>query len=166
MTTEMEKKINKPSELPNPVLHFGSDVFKCENQVRRLFRRGGDKIRSGQEDIKEGLVTCLKNKVPTHKVLSWLFAEDVRSPKQWAATYDRLAQKNDQLVSDLVAKKISWSSATQQVSAPRPVKTRKQIGKHYVHQLAVWTYRTGTDLEEVIALLRDEFDRISVEKPL
>jgi hypothetical protein len=154
-------KINKPSELPNPVLHFGSDVYQCENRVRRLFKNGAGKISSGENDIKEGLRLSLKDKVPTDKVLNWLVSENVRCAKRWASAYERVAQQDAELVTKVVASEMSFTQAVQAVSRPKASRSRESVGRRYIHQLAIWTYRTGADLEEVIRKLREEFESLS-----
>ena len=157
--------MTKKGQLENPVLFFSSATYKCETPVRRLFRAGSVCIGRGEEKIREGLRLSLHNNVPTTKILDWLIAEGVRQPKKWAGQYERLAAR-PAVAKRVFDKEITWNQAAQQVSMPRPTKSKEATGREYIHKLAVWIVITRADPEITIGELRIEIDKVTSEKAL
>ena len=153
----MDKKVNRPSKLDNPVLHFSSAVYKCKAQVCRLFVNGSGAIKNGERKITEGLALCLKEKVPTEVVLAWLNSKNVPNAHIWAIQYDKI-QAKPELSSGIVKQEISWNKANDHASRPRMARAASTVERNLIHRLAVYTVKKEKDEEDIIRKYREEVE--------
>jgi hypothetical protein len=152
----------KPPPLENPVLHFGSDVYKCEADVRRSFRLGVAKRKASENDFHEGLRRALEEKIPTAVVFRWLKNENVPNPSKYAEMYDK-ALNDEELLVKLVKKETTWGKVAGEKRTPRR-RTREATGRYYIHALAVWIYISGIDFDQVVRILREELDQVTADR--
>ena len=155
--------MKKQVPLDNPVLWFSSAVYKCEAQVRQSFRLGMQKKLAGDRQINEGLRLALEEKVPVDRVLCWLKDENVCRPTAYARMYERILNRGT-LASRIVKGEITFNKATGELGRTTKIRTREQVGKLYIHQLAMWMWKTGADFNKVTKDLREEFDAVCAEK--
>jgi hypothetical protein len=138
--------VQKP--LPNPVLHFSSATYKCENAVRRLFKAGSANIESGEHKIREGLRVCLGAQLPIHVVLEWLNAEKVKNSNVWVMQYEKILAKPD-LIDKIVKKEISWNRGNDEALRPRITMRAQTVERQLIHRLAVFTVKKEKDENDI-----------------
>jgi hypothetical protein len=145
------------SKLENPVLHFSSAVYKCENQVCKLLVRGSADIKNGEAKIMEGLVLCLQEKVPTSVVLEWLNRKNVRNAHQWALQYEKIQTKVE-VAQQVIKKEITWNKAHDTASPPRMAKRSATVERRLIHNLAVYTVKKQKDEDEIVKKYKAEVE--------
>jgi len=158
--------MKKTAPIENPVLHFSSATYKCEAEVKRHFGLAAGKQRSALKDIQEGFRKSVMEHVPTATILAWLKFKRVSDAQKYARIYDRLLGSNSQTKwDDETTWQKAWKAATPEgTRGPQKQRDRTSVGRHYIHCLMTWTYKTNTDLQIVFQMCRDEYERIVASK--
>ena len=156
------KKIPKPTRMENPVVWFTSDTYKCKADVMRLLSIAAKKLDSATKDITAGMKAALLENVPPQVFDQWMKEAGIKRRVYYLRVYTHLLSNQD--VRDQFAQGLkSIEEIVELLRKPRHHST-EAIGRAYIHRLAVWIWRTGTNLEWALGQVRDEYDRVITEK--
>jgi len=152
----------KKTRIENPVVWFTSATYKCEHDVLKLLTAAARKQNSSELDIANAMKAALRENVPTQVFDHWMFKSAIKWRRHYLRLYSALLQ-NEKIAAAFSAGTMTLQQIASDIRKPRPY-SKDAIGRAYIHRLAVWTWRTGADLEIVLQEVRDEYERIVSEK--
>jgi hypothetical protein len=146
----------KVPAVPNPVLHFGSDVARnLVKEIQEHFRDAFKALTGYHKKINQGMLKAMQNRSQADEVRKWLLDNCSKDQIQLVASLVRrycLIADNDWRKTAFLSEEKNFWQASARTHTPHPADNHFQ---DLIHQIVVCCVKTGRDNQTCFAAIEE-----------